>query len=1305
MIRPTERSRIACRRRGVAALLVIIAVAIAAVLSLSFLAAQATTSSISTNQKNRTQARQIAESAMQMTLQTINSSSTWRTEYASGQWLTDEPLFGGTFSVRVDDGTYNSATGLVEGDGDFANNSTDSVTILATGSYNGATHTVRMQVNPSEPVSSVSVLMIVGNDGWLTDSETKRKLLIESWGWQVSTLHAGASTGDYDNAIALAHVIYVPEDGGSSSVGSKLSATEMGVVFEDGDLFSPLGLSTSQTSYTGSAISIVDNTHYITSPFGIGDLTIATTTGQAEVANGTIVGGLRPLAWWPGTEKRVLAALDTGQLLSSGSPAPGRRAALPFAGFEADELTANGQQILRRALEWSAQSSSGTDTVEALDDWTTDSSVSLVDGEDRLLVVTVGAETHASITSMTYGYQEMTLVASAYESTGVGARSYIYILRESSLAVASDSTLRSTWTSGSRADTSYASRLYANVNQASPVRTSEWATNAGPATITCAAMEVSPGDMAISAVRVGHENRNYTWTGPLIEGTESKLSTSTHTSADYPVAGSTTSVVAEATCNAPNRQAMVAAVIQPRSLNNGSGVLPTLLTLYEFEEQPPVATLVGHWPLDDDGSGGAIAIQDSINLSGSSRIEGYRSSAGVYGGTNSQLDVTLVTNTSSYSGISVSGSAVLQGSTYNRPGANPTNVVSISGSGQITGNRYEQSVQFSLPSLAAPTGMPASSGNRSLSSGNTTISADVTYADLTLSSNATLTINGDVRIHVTDDLAMSGNAKIIINSGSRLRLYVADDVTLSTSSKINDASDAPSRFELYQYGSGSDMILEDNATISGILSVKRDVRLDDDAILYGVFYFHDDLDVNNNASLRVDLDQMGFGITPVTDAAEANDAQAHDDVAFAQAGARAYTGTAMKFDGVNDFVRIAHHDNYLVSHGTVSFWFNSSSLSGTRALFSKDSSNYDTGGHLHIYTDGNTLYARLQSNGEDPYGSGDNFTVSSSGLSTGTWYHVTVTFGAGGLRLYRDATLREQVSYPGGMGPNSGGLGNYQPIVLGAGTTGAGDLTHLPVNEHFNGYLDDVRIYDAVLDATQITQVYQGQPLGDRTEPSYLVADTSGQGAPLNLSIDDTQAVAWVVGEGLAINQSTVIRSAELPEKIRNGITATGEFTLELIATASDVASNGRILRYGSINPSNQNFEISQNTTTHRAAIRTSDTGSSPAPIESQNGATVDTRHHVIVTFKEETLRIYRDGALIDEIPHTGHLLTWDSLYGLTLANLPDATAPWRGTLHHIAIYDRAMNTRQSNNLFNNLPPGDGGSTPTGPAVRWIESQ
>jgi hypothetical protein len=43
-----------------------------------------------------------------------------------------------------------------------------------------------------------------------------------------------------------------------------------------------------------------------------------------------------------------------------------------------------------------------------------------------------------------------------------------------------------------------------------------------------------------------------------------------------------------------------------------------------------------------------------------------------------------------------------------------------------------------------------------------------------------------------------------------------------------------------------------------------------------------------------------------------------------------------------------------------------------------------------------------------------------------------------------------------------------EPIALGAGTMQSGDLVVTPTEDHFNGYLDDVRIYDGALSQSEI---------------------------------------------------------------------------------------------------------------------------------------------------------------------------------------------------------------------------------------------
>ena len=125
---------------GVASMLVLIAVAMATILSLGYLNAQDTSISVVQNVTSHAQARAIAESALDMTTAAIENDPNWRTTYSSGTWASDEPFAGGQFTVTVTDGDESG------GDGDLADDGEDPVTITATGNYQGVTHTIRAVV-------------------------------------------------------------------------------------------------------------------------------------------------------------------------------------------------------------------------------------------------------------------------------------------------------------------------------------------------------------------------------------------------------------------------------------------------------------------------------------------------------------------------------------------------------------------------------------------------------------------------------------------------------------------------------------------------------------------------------------------------------------------------------------------------------------------------------------------------------------------------------------------------------------------------------------------------------------------------------------------------------------------------------------------------------------------------------------------------------------------------------------------------------------------------------------------------------
>jgi hypothetical protein len=193
-------------------------------------------------------------------------------------------------------------------------------------------------------------------------------------------------------------------------------------------------------------------------------------------------------------------------------------------------------------------------------------------------------------------------------------------------------------------------------------------------------------------------------------------------------------------------------------------------------------------------------------------------------------------------------------------------------------------------------------------------------------------------------------------------------------------------------------------------------------------------------------------------------------VSLNQAAACVNTGNAAYFDGLDDFVEIPHSADYLLDEGTVTLWARIDALGTEEALLSKDSSGLDTGGHLTITVQpGGDVQVRLQSTTL-------SYFVNSAPISAATWFHVAFSWGPDGMALSIDGGLPVTDPYTGGLGTTSGGAGNFEPIALGAGTIQSGDLVVTPTEDHFNGYLDDVRIYDGALSQSQITALASCTP-------------------------------------------------------------------------------------------------------------------------------------------------------------------------------------------------------------------------------------
>ncbi|MCE9590039.1 MAG: hypothetical protein K8S99_05900 [Planctomycetes bacterium] len=146
---PRTSRRHGRRDSGVAMMLVMIALTIGTILAMSFLTAQSTTIGITQNLQKQPTARMIAETALAAGVQAVLADTNWRTNHASGAWVTNQSFGGGTYTLSGQDGVYSAASNSVVGDGSLSNNPTDPLTLTATGTYSGTTYTVRAAVTTS----------------------------------------------------------------------------------------------------------------------------------------------------------------------------------------------------------------------------------------------------------------------------------------------------------------------------------------------------------------------------------------------------------------------------------------------------------------------------------------------------------------------------------------------------------------------------------------------------------------------------------------------------------------------------------------------------------------------------------------------------------------------------------------------------------------------------------------------------------------------------------------------------------------------------------------------------------------------------------------------------------------------------------------------------------------------------------------------------------------------------------------------------------------------------------------------------
>ena len=164
-----------------------------------------------------------------------------------------------------------------------------------------------------------NVLLVVDDANTLNPQDLAKKSMMEGWGFTVNVIDSADSQAAFDAAVAVNDVAFITEDIVSGDLGLKLREAPIGVVAEEANLTdtefgtaSSIDWDTAQT-----AINIDDNSHYITSTFSSGSVTVFTVAESMAYIDGTAAPDLAQLGSSPlGT---ALFAIDAGQELVNGT--------------------------------------------------------------------------------------------------------------------------------------------------------------------------------------------------------------------------------------------------------------------------------------------------------------------------------------------------------------------------------------------------------------------------------------------------------------------------------------------------------------------------------------------------------------------------------------------------------------------------------------------------------------------------------------------------------------------------------------------------------------------------------------------------------------------------------------------------------------------------------------------------------------------------------------------------------------------------------------------------------------------------
>jgi len=170
------------------------------------------------------------------------------------------------------------------------------------------------------------------------------------------------------------------------------------------------------------------------------------------------------------------------------------------------------------------------------------------------------------------------------------------------------------------------------------------------------------------------------------------------------------------------------------------------------------------------------------------------------------------------------------------------------------------------------------------------------------------------------------------------------------------------------------------------------------------------------------------------------------------------SGNALSFNGSNQYGTVANVSALNAYPLTVAAWVKTASSSGAHGIVSKYAASSLNG--YQIFVNNGNLCAWYFKDSADYVWDGSGCTLSTPGIADNKWHQVVFTVDATGGRLYVDGVQKASQPWTGIAGATTSGTGLNFARYPGA------------ASPYLAAALDDVRLYNSALSATQVATLY-----------------------------------------------------------------------------------------------------------------------------------------------------------------------------------------------------------------------------------------